>query len=165
MDIRAEALQPAPYRPYGDVIAAGATRGARANAGTALRFDRVAAFENLRAHATPNVCVFRAEPAAGNPFSVRRLERHRHSTQVFIPMAGAERYLVVVCAGADAPDLSTLKAFVAPGAQGVSYRPGVWHHPLIALERTTDFACLVNEDGSSGDCDEFAVAPAVSVAY
>ena len=160
MDIRAEALQHEPYRRYGEVIAAGpALPSVAANGGTARRFDRLATLENLRASATPNLCVFRVEPAAANPFLVRMLERHRHSTQVFIPMSGVERYLVVVCGGADAPELSTLKAFLASGAQGITYRPGIWHHPLIALDRTADFTCLVYEDGGASDCEERAVTP------
>jgi ureidoglycolate lyase len=64
----------------------------------------------------------------------------------------AERYLVLVALGADRPDLATLAAFVATGAQGVSYRPGVWHHPMIALDDAIDFTCFVFEDGSAGDC-------------
>ena len=163
MQIYAAALDPALYRPYGEVIAA-AGQARAANAGTARRFVRLATLEYLRASATPNLCVFRVEPAAANPFPVRMLERHRHSTQAFIPMAGAERYLVVVCGGADAPELSTLKAFLASGAQGITYRPGIWHHPLIALDRTADFTCLVYEDGGAGDCEECAIAP-LEIAY
>ena len=165
MDLVAASLDRNHYRPYGDVIAAdAAATGASANAGTARRFDRLGTVENRRPGATPNLCVFRATPAAANPFPVKMLERHMHSTQVFIPMGDTARYLVVVCLGGDAPDLATLKAFVVNGAQGISYRPGVWHHPLIALERTTDFACLVYEDGSVGDCQERAIAP-IQVAY
>lgn len=166
MDLIAAPLDRNNYRRFGDVIAADpAMPGAGANAGTAQRFDRLGAVESLRSGATPNLCVFRVAPAGANPFPVRMLERHRHSTQVFVPMGGASRYLVVVCDGGDAPDLGTLKAFVAAGAQGISYRPGIWHHPLIALDRTTDFACLVYEDGSAGDCEERVLASAASVAY
>ena len=166
MNLQAEALERRLYQPYGDVIAAGpALPSASANAGTARRFDRLAALENLRPGAAPNLCVFRVEPAADNPIPVRMLERHRHSTQVFVPMGGARRYLVVVCKGADAPDLATLKAFIAGADQGITYRPGIWHHPLIALDRTTDFACLVHEDGTSGDVETCDIAPSVSVTY
>ena len=64
----------------------------------------------------------------------------------------AARYLVVVARGGDAPDLATLAAFVASGTQGVSYLPGVWHHPMIALDHEIDFTCLAWEDGTAGDC-------------
>jgi len=95
--------------------------------------------------------VFRCAPFDARPIPVRVLEKHPMSTQVFIPM-NARRYLVIVALGGDAPDLATLAAFVAEGAQGVSYRPGVWHHPMIALDTEIDFTCLVFEDGSDDDC-------------
>jgi ureidoglycolate lyase len=85
------------------------------------------------------------------------LEKHPGSTQAFVPM-NASRYLVVVALGGDAPDLSTLRAFVASAAEAISYRPGVWHHPMIALDRVTDFACLVWEDGTTEDAVEHAIA-------
>lgn len=39
--------------------------------------------------------------------------------------------------------------------QGISYHPGVWHHPLIALgDDKQDFACVVNETGvAEVDCE------------
>ena len=33
-----------------------------------------------------------------------------------------------------------------------NFAAGVWHHPLIALESTTDFACVVYEDDTKDDC-------------
>lgn len=164
MQIRASALDPAQYRPYGDVIAADLSPANPANAGTAQRFNHLAALENLRPGAKPNLCLFRVAPATANPFEVRMLERHRHSTQAFIPMAEA-RYLVVACLGDAAPDLSTLRAFLARPGQGITYRPGVWHHPLIGLDRQTDFACVVHEDGSWGDCEEHTLEEACSISY
>lgn len=166
-EFAAEPLLRDAYRPYGDLIAADPRLpSTSANAGTALRYDHLGAIENLRpGKALPNLCVFRATPFMGNPFVVRLLERHRDSTQLFIPMAGAERYLVIVCAGGDAPDLRTLKAFMAGTGQGITYRPGIWHHPLIALDRETDFACLVHEDGTEGDGEVRDIMPAVRVRF
>jgi ureidoglycolate lyase len=163
MQIHAAALDPELYRPYGGVIAA--TGSARsANSGTARRFNHLAALENLRPGAKPNLCVFRVQPAMANPIEVRMLERHRHSTQAFVPMA-ASRYLVVVCGGGEEPDLSTLKAFIASGTQGITYKPGTWHHPLIGLDKQTDFACIVHEDDTERDCDEHRVSSPVKVTY
>lgn len=46
------------------------------------------------------------------------------------------------------PDLSTLRAFTATHQQGISYRPNVWHAPLISLGADKhDFACVVHETG------------------
>jgi ureidoglycolate lyase len=142
------------YAPYGRVIAAapGVSAGAAANQGTARRWDRIAPVENLRlGSATLNLSVFRCEPRLAWPLDLALLEKHPGSTQVFVPM-NARRYLVVVALGGSEPDRDTLAAFVATGAQGVSYAPGVWHHPMIALEHAIDFTCLVHEDGTPGDC-------------
>lgn len=160
----AEPLTPDAYAPYGDVIAAArrGEAGKPANQGTARRFDRTCALEDLRGggRAPLNLAVFRCSPLARDafPFEVAMLERHAKSTQVFVPMT-ARAYLAIVARGDDRPDLATLAAFLAGPAQGVSYRPGVWHHPMIALDVTTDFACLVHEDGSAADCDEVSFPP------
>ena len=155
--MRLRALTPESYRPYGDVIAA-AGGSKDANMGTARRWDFLTPLVNKRGRAKPNLCVFRCAPYKGRTFPVRLLERHKHSTQVFLPLAGAGRALVIVARGGDKPDLSTLAAFVLEGARGVSYHPGVWHHPMVALGRASDLACLVWEDGSAGDCEVFPLA-------
>lgn len=155
MRIAAQPLSPSSYAPYGDVIMASphGQPGQPANQGSARRFDHLAELVNLRpGHAALNVCVFRCAPRSSAPLSIPLLERHPASTQLFVPM-NARRYLVVVAQGGDRPDLTTLAAFVAHGAQGISYRPGIWHHPMIALDAEADFTCLVWEDGSAGDCD------------
>lgn len=166
--MRAVALTPSLYKPYGEVIAARAdVTPVAANLGFAKRYNRLAPLENLRpGDATANLCVFRCDPmlpAGRTRFDVKLLERHAGSTQVFVPMAGVTRYLVIVCLGGDAPDLGTLAAFVATGAQGISYKPGVWHHPLVAMDQGGDFACVVHENGEEDDCDVFNLSQVVPV--
>ena len=151
--LTAQPITPDAYAPYGDVLMAAprGEEGLAANQGTARRFDHLAALENLRPGAQPNMGVFRCTPRLAFPTRLALLEKHPASTQVFVPM-NARRYLVVVALGGDAPDLSTLAAFVASGTQAISYRPGVWHHPMIALDAETEFVCLAWEDGTAGDC-------------
>jgi ureidoglycolate lyase len=149
------------YAPYGHVIMASprGEPGKPANQGTARRFDHLAGLDDLRpGRAALNVSVFRCAPRPAAPFEVELLEKHPASSQIFVPM-NAARYLVLVARGGDAPDLATLAAFVASGTQGVSYAPGVWHHPMIALDATVDFACFVWEDGSADDCTVVRLAP------
>ncbi|TBR21777.1 ureidoglycolate hydrolase [bacterium] len=150
--MRARRLAPKAYAPYGRVIAAAG--GAKdANMGTARRWDWLAPLVNKRARAKANLCVFRCKPFRGDAFPVKLLERHAKSTQVFLPLPGAGKCLVVVAKGGAKPDLSTLAAFVMEGAQGISYHPGTWHHPMVALGKSADLACLVYEDGTKGDCE------------
>lgn len=132
------------YAPYGQVIQADTKEGSAlsANQGTALKFPFVSKVVNKRKNAIPNLSVFRCSPHNRNQddkplkFSIKLLERHEFSTQQFIPMGSEDaRYLVIVAKGGDKPDLSTMKAFLATGKQGVSYSEGIWHHPMIALDK------------------------------
>jgi len=159
----AHPLRAAAFAPYGEVVQARG-RSRAANMGRARRFDFLAELRDLRpGRARPNLCLFRCRPLPGARLALRVLERHPRSTQVFIPMGGSSRYLVVVALGRDRPDLSTLRAFTASASQGVSYRPGVWHHPIAALDRRADLACLVWEDGSREDTELSALSEALEV--
>lgn len=167
--IQAAPLSVDAYRAYGDVISARDDIAPRsANMGTAKRFNSVAECLNLRpGKAQPNLCVFHCSPQVSAPqttFTIKLLEKHPLSTQAFIPMQ-ADRFLVVVCLGEEKPDLSTLRAFLAVKSQGITYRPGVWHHPLIAMDRQTDFVCLIWEDGTADDCKVVKLQPSVTVEF
>jgi ureidoglycolate lyase len=153
------AITPEGYRPYGDILSADRVDvpARDANQGTAARRNWQIELAHSHPRARANFASFRCVPRTEWPMRLLLLEKHPHSTQTFVPM-NASRYLAVVALGGDAPDLATLQAFVAHGGTAVSYRPGVWHHPLIALDQVTDFACLVWEDGSAEDAVEHSLA-------
>ncbi|MBN1206893.1 MAG: ureidoglycolate lyase [Myxococcaceae bacterium] len=152
--LRAQPLTREAFAPFGDVIGLELAGGTSANQGTATRYDRVAQLASSRPGAQPNLAVFRSV-AKALPFEVRLLERHPCSTQLFVPLA-CRRFLVVVCPD-DArgePAVARLHAFVCGPGQGVNYRAGVWHHPIIALDEAADFLMLAWEDGTARDCEE-----------
>lgn len=162
--MKARPLTGERYRPFGAVVAAfGGAKAKKANMGTARRWDFLAPLENRRPGAKANLSVFRCAPFTGKTFSVKLLERHAHSTQVFLPLPGAARFLIVVAKGGKMPDLRTVQAFIMGGAQGLTYKPGTWHHPMVALDRPSDLACLVHEDGTKSDCEVFALPEPVVV--
>lgn len=162
--LKAQALTQAAYAPYGDVIEANETMPFKpANFGRAKRFNHLAAPVNLRqGEATANVCVFRCSPWTESTLDVALLERHEHSTQIFAPMQSG-KYVTIVALGADEPDISTLAAFIVDGPQGISYRPGIWHYPMTALEQPLDLVCLVFENDSAEDCDVRTLPSPVTV--
>jgi ureidoglycolate lyase len=87
------------------------------------------------------------------------MERHAYSSQAFMPFR-ASRY-IAAAAPANAsggPDLSRLQAFVARGSQAVNYRTGVWHCPLLVLDKAAQFVVLMWKDGSGPD-EEFIQLP------
>lgn len=161
--LRAQPLTRDAFSPFGDVIGLELSGGHSANQGTATRFDRVAKLVSHRPQAEPNLAVFRSV-AKTLPFEVRLLERHPCSTQMFVPLA-CQRFLVVVCPedARGEPDVTRLRAFVGGPGQGVNYRPGTWHHPIIALDGAADLLMLAWEDGSALDCEERPLATPVLV--
>jgi ureidoglycolate lyase len=152
--LRARPLTREAFSPFGDIIGLELSGGTSANQGTATRYDKVARLASSRPEAKPNLAVFRSV-ARTLPFEVRLLERHPCSTQMFVPMA-CQRFLVVVCPedARGEPDLARLCAFVCGPGQGVNYRPGLWHHPIIALDGPADLLMLAWEDGTALDCEE-----------
>ncbi|KAG8734548.1 Allantoicase [Ceratobasidium sp. 423] len=161
------------------------TRVTSANQGTAHKFHNLALVEQTYppdAGARTGLSVYRATPPIrdgekaepGNYWSVKLLERHSCTSQAFIPMGNVggigitgfeeplpkagRAYLVIVASNGadDKPDLSTLRAFVASTAQGISYNRGVWHHPMISMETAIDFCCVETQIGTPDnqlDCE------------
>lgn len=152
LQIMAEPLSAAGFAPFGDVIEAGVAVNDRAdsapaytiNAGSATRWDDVARIEVAEGGGRLRVSVARAAPRA-LPALVDFLERHPLGSQAFVPMTGT-RFLVVVAPGEGPPRAADVRAFVAGPGQGINYRRGLWHFPLSALERVSDFLVL-DRDG------------------
>lgn len=143
-----EPLTRTAFAAFGDVIEAdGAARTYAINAGTTMRFHDLATIDTTRDGGRPVMSLFRAQPRP-LPFLVRQLERHPLGSQAFVPLS-PHPYLVVVATDPAA----TPRGFLARDGQGVNYRAGTWHHPLLALDAVSDF--LVIDRGGPGDnCDE-----------
>ena len=80
--------------------------------------------------------LFRAEPRQ-SPIMIAMMERHPLGSQAFMP-ADNFPWLVLVASGDDIPDSAAMRCFMADGEQGINYRRGVWHHPLLALPGKAD---------------------------
>ena len=119
------------------------------NAGSSERFELVDDLCLARDGGRARLALFRAA-ARPFPFKLVELERHCLGSQTFLPL-GELRFVVVVALGAEAPELSTLAAFLSNGRQGISLAPGIWHHALLAVD-AGDF--IVVERGAEAiDCD------------
>ena len=150
-EIRVEPLTRVAFEAFGDVIEKPGGGGRAANDGSAVRYDDIAALELSADNGRPTLGLFRVKPAR-LPLECLALERHPLSSQAFLPV-GERRFLVVVApAGGDEPDATATRAFVTDGRQGVNYRRGVWHHPVLALDGETDFVMMGRADDGR-DCD------------
>lgn len=151
--LSAKPITRSDYAPYGALIAVDPSLPfGPANFGRAKRFNWLGEVQNLRPNAKLNLCIFSYEKVESSPIELKLLEKHPQSTQVFLPMSADSAYLTVVALGADVPDLTTLKAFIVNGPQGITYHPGIWHYPMTVVGSPMDLACVVFEDETRDDC-------------
>jgi ureidoglycolate lyase len=138
------------FEPFGDVIETEGRPHYPINEGYAERYHDLAQVDVLEQGGRPLINIFRARPRP-HPIRIRQMERHPLSSQAFIPLTRVP-FLIVVAAPEEAPRPENLRAFITNGRQGVNYRRGVWHHPLLALEEVCDFL-VVDRGGPGPDCD------------
>jgi len=146
-----ETLDKSAFAPFGEVIEADAGASVEAmNAGSAQRYANLAQIDCAAGDGRAVVGIVRAQPNR-LPLELRLLERHPLGTQAFIPLS-ATPYLVIVAQSANA----TPRAFLAANGQGISYHRSTWHHPLLALQRETDFL-VIDRVGSGENCEEVCI--------
>ena len=166
-------LTPASFAPFGDILGGALQSGVFINAGTS---ERIALGDPDLNRSEGHACLSLYRACANPlPFVVTALERHCLGSQSFIPLNGAS-FVVIVAqseppqAGigtqeerlpAGAPLESTLAAFWVDGSCGVTFRPGIWHHPLLA-QQDGDFVVLERK-AQTVDCEINTLRQAVRV--
>jgi ureidoglycolate lyase len=153
MRLMAAPLTAAAFAPFGDVIETEGRTHYPINAGTGQRYNDLAKVEVTAASGRPLISILSAEPVV-LPLRLRLMERHPLSSQAFIPLSSTPFLVVVAPPGA--LDIECIRAFRSNGRQGVNYRTGTWHHPLLALEQTSQFL-IVDRGGEGGNCDEISL--------
>jgi len=127
----------------------------------AARFER---FDDLcdvdpGADGRVRVCIVRCRIATQLPYRFDVVERHPLGSQAFVPLAQT-RFVVVVAPPGETVEAEDLRAFVTNGRQGVNYRPGTWHMPLIGFETGHEFL-LIERGGDAPNCDEHTLDESV----
>ncbi|MBR2815008.1 MAG: ureidoglycolate lyase [Reyranella sp.] len=154
MELIPQPLTKEAFAPFGDVIDVPEAPG---------RTYYNDALGNLRPDAQANLSLSLKAETPDRPLRSDYMERHEFSSQTFVPL-DVERWLIVVAphASAGGPDVAGMKAFIATGLQGVTYRPNTWHHGLTVLDRPGRFAVFMWLDGGKGD-EEFVPVPPFSI--
>nr|MBL8412502.1 ureidoglycolate lyase [Dechloromonas sp.] len=131
--LSAEPLTAEAFAPYGQVIECAGHAGYAINEGSSQRFTDLAQLE-ADADGRLALSIFCAE-ARQAPYALHCLERHPLGSQAFVPLNG-QAFLVVVSTRRPDPDVpapDALRVFISDGRQGINFRRGTWHHPLLAL--------------------------------
>ncbi|MFM7506181.1 MAG: ureidoglycolate lyase [Rubrivivax sp.] len=152
--LRVQPLTAAAMAPYGSVIAA-ARGGDAINGGSSRRHEAVAALDLQRDGGRAVLAVYDAQ-ARAFPFEAQALERHRLSDQVFLPLGGVRRCVLLLApAGLAALRADDCVALLSDGWQGVRIAAGTWHHGLLALDDGP--WAVLERRGALADCDEVAL--------
>ena len=151
LTLTAKPLTAAEFAPYGDVIE---TSDAACEAMNSARFDRFNDLADVQIDSSgrPAISIARCRTPTALPYVVDMLERHPRGSQAFVPLTPF-RFIVAVAPAAAAVTASDVVAFVTDGRQGVNYRRGVWHMPMIATREGQAFL-IVDRGGAGANCDE-----------
>ena len=149
-------LKPAPltreaFQPFGDVITIDGAKVLSINEGTTDRFHDLCTVDVEEDGGRPLISVFRGRPRP-TPIEIKMMERHPISSQAFVPL-DRRPYLIVVADDRAQLTPVALRVFLASGEQGVNYRRGVWHYPLLSLETSSDFL-VIDRGGPSDNLEE-----------
>lgn len=159
LTLKAKPLTAQAFAPYGEVIEVSEqVENFPINNGNTQRYHDLA---NLQTDPQGKliVSIFRGL-AHTLPLTVTTMERHPLGSQAFIPTNG-NPWLVIVAPAGNPPTAQELKLFYCSGTQGINYATGVWHHPLLALNGTSDFI-VIDRSGPGNNCDIIELAePAI----
>ena len=155
--LTAKPLTKANFAPYGSVIERYSDNEQTAdntyeiNNGYAVRHHALA--ESKLVGGSVGMSIFRAKKRE-NPIALSVMEYHPLGTQAFVSMEGQDYIVVVAKAGVPPQSPDDLAVFYAKSHQGVQYDANVWHHPLLALGRDSDFLVIDRINGEGNNCHE-----------
>ena len=122
------------FNTYGDLISTNDINPIDINAGYAKRFDNLADLNTSKDGGKTIVSIFSALKRTF-PMTVNMMEKHPLGSQAFIPMKETT-FLCFVAPLGESPDINKIQSFIIPPKNGINYKPGIWHFPLISTEDT-----------------------------
>ena len=144
-------LTKAAFAPFGDVVETDPATMRLINGGTTERYHALAHPEALGEGAELIISLFRGQPRP-MPYRVDMMERHPLGSQSFHPLE--DRPWLVIVADDEGGRPGAPHVFMATGRQGINYRANIWHHPLMALGKISDFL-VVDRSGPGNNLEEY----------
>ena len=157
-------LRPKPltgerFAPFGEVIEASRTAVGAMNEERFRRFDDLCELDAGDGRLA--VSIARCRVVTSLPYRVDVVERHPLGSQAFVPLQHCRMLLVVAPAHED-PEPHAFEAFVSNGRQGINYRRGTWHMPLIAFSAGDDFL-IIDRAAGEPNCDQHDLAEPILI--
>jgi ureidoglycolate lyase len=164
--LKPEILDAKTFSVFGKVISVEDTPSILINDGYAQKHYKLCDMDANEKNGVSTLHIYIAKKREF-PLSIHMLEKHPYFSQTFMPRSN-KPFLVVVALGDEKPDLNTLKVFKTNGNQGVFYKRGIWHFPLISIEDNEQFIVIDRNDlGKSEnkleDCIEINIDTKIEV--
>ena len=138
------------FAPYGDVIESSRSQSDAMNEARFERFDNLCNVDLIKGSDVA-VSIARCRTPTSLPLRLDMVERHPLGSQAFVPLSPCKMVVVVAPPG-ESVDAGDLRAFVSNGRQGINYRRGTWHMPLIAFEAGQEYL-IIDRGGQEPNCD------------
>ena len=122
------------FAVYGDLISSNDIRPTDINDGYAKRFDNLADLNTSKDEGKTIVSIFFALKRTF-PMTIDMMEKHPLGSQAFMPMKETT-FLCFVAPPGESPEINKIQSFIIPPQNGINYKPGIWHFPLISTEDT-----------------------------
>lgn len=117
---------------YGDLITTRNKISKDINENTTQSFFDLANIEILGEDNKVRLNIFNAKKRIF-PLSIDMLEMHPLSSQVFLPINKVD-FIVLVAPSDVKPDLNKIEIFQISNGDGINFKTGVWHFPLISIQ-------------------------------
>lgn len=144
IELKPQTLTREAFKKFGEVVSCENRDSKIINNGFAQKFYELCTMDTNEKGGSSTLHIYVGKNREF-PLHINMLEKHPFFSQTFMPRS-EEPFLCVVALGEEKPDLSTLKAFVTNGKQGVHYNRGVWHFPLICLKDKEEFIVIDRTD-------------------
>ena len=122
------------FATFGDLISSDNIYPIVINAGYAKRFDNLATINTSKEGGKTIISIFSALKRTF-PMKIDMMEKHPLGSQAFIPMKETT-FLSFVAPPGNIPEINKIQSFIIPPKNGINYKPGIWHFPLISTEDT-----------------------------
>jgi ureidoglycolate lyase len=166
MQLKPKILTKESFQKFGEVIEIQGSESKTINNGYAQKYFEQCVMDADEKGGKSTLHIYVAKKRKF-PLKIDMLEKHPFFSQTFLPRS-TEPFLVVVALGGDKPDFSTLQAFITNGDQGVHYKRGIWHFPLISIEDKEQFIVidrtdLQKEENKVVDCIEIDIKEEIEI--
>jgi len=137
------------FAPFGDVIEVSQAVASGMNDARFDRFDDLCNIDIVDGDVAVSIAQSRTPTTL--PYRIDIVERHPLGSQAFVPLSPC-KMIVVVAPPGESVEAAELQAFETNGKQGINYRRGIWHMPLLAFTGQQRFL-IIDRGGEGPNCD------------